>query len=129
MEQLCENVTTVEDDIVENSESLVLSLASPESQIIIPINSVEVTIDDDDGKQMGYALQFTSEVYEISESDEGGQVCVEIASGHTIARSIPFTIQSVLSEETTAEGTYKEVLISFGFYVVFVFQWTILWEL
>ena len=45
-----------------------------------------------------------AEVYEVRESDVSGQVCVEIPSGHTIARSIPFTIQSVLSENTTAEG-------------------------
>ena len=49
-------------------------------------------------------IQFTNEIYEVGESDEAGQACVEIASGHIIARSIPFSIQSVLTEEATAEG-------------------------
>ena len=40
----------------------------------------------------------------MGESDETGEVCVEIVTGYTIARSIPFRIQSLLSNDTTAEG-------------------------
>ena len=52
MEQLCHNVETVGDSIVENAETFTLSLTSSESRIIIPIDSVQVLIEDDDGKQV-----------------------------------------------------------------------------
>lgn len=50
MEQLCQNVAIIDDVIVENKESFTLSLMSPESQILIPIDSVQVLIEDNDGK-------------------------------------------------------------------------------
>ena len=50
-------------------------------------------------------LQFTQEVFEVSESAESVQVCVEIATGTTIDRVIPFSIESVLFPDTTAEGS------------------------
>ena len=52
MEQLCHTVATVEDTIVENTEFFTLSLTSSESQIVIPIDSVPVVIEDDDGKHV-----------------------------------------------------------------------------
>ena len=48
-------------------------------------------------------LQFTQEMFEVQENDLAGLVCVEIASG-IILRNIPFSVQSVLSDSTTAEG-------------------------
>ena len=128
MEQLCHTVATVEDTIVENTEFFTLSLTSSESQIVIPIDSVPVVIEDDDGKhvnsihQMDHnfccvadvALQFTREMYNVSESEDAEQVCVEIASGYTIARSIPFTIQSVLLDDTTAEGIANYYFLTVG---------------
>ena len=50
MEQLCQNVAIIDDVTVENTESFTLSLMSPESQILIPIDSVQVLIEDNDGK-------------------------------------------------------------------------------
>ena len=55
-------------------------------------------------------LQFTQEMFEVRENDFAGLVCVEIASG-TIVRNIPFSVQSVLSESTTAEGRFVFVQI------------------
>ena len=50
MEQLCHSLETVEDDIVENMESFTLSLTTSEQQIMIPIDSIEVLINDNDGE-------------------------------------------------------------------------------
>ena len=50
MEQLCHSLETAEDDIVENMESFTLSLATSEQQIMIPIDSIEVLINDNDGE-------------------------------------------------------------------------------
>ena len=55
-------------------------------------------------------LQFTQEMFEVQENNVAGLVCVEIASG-TIVRNIPFSVQSVLSESTTAEGRFVFVWI------------------
>ena len=53
-------------------------------------------------------------MYNVSESEDAEQVCVEIASGYTIARSIPFTIQSVLLDDTTAEGIANYYFLTVG---------------
>ena len=50
MEQLCHSLETVEDDIVENMESFTLTLTTSEQQIMIPIDSIEVLINDNDGE-------------------------------------------------------------------------------
>ena len=50
MEQLYHSLETVEDDIVENMESFTLSLTTSEQQIMIPIDSIEVLINDNDGE-------------------------------------------------------------------------------
>ena len=51
-------------------------------------------------------LQFTQDIFELQENDIAGLVCVEIASG-VIVRNIPFSVQSILSESTTAERKLK----------------------
>lgn len=131
IEQLCQIISTSDDSVVENGEMFTLSLTSSESLITIPISSVTVHITDDDGKYnrrylfdkinfksqpfvlpninpclfvAEVVLQFTQEVYEISESAEVIQACVVIAPGYIIDRNIPFTIESTLSSNTTAEG-------------------------
>ena len=47
-------------------------------------------------------------------------MCVEIASGYTIDRSIPFTIESTLTSNTTAEGNsniFSSIIIQLRFFV------------
>ena len=63
----------------------------------------------------------------MSESDESGQVCVEIPSGYVIARSVSFIVQSVLSEQTTAEGISSKIILSI-FTIPLFLQWKILWR-
>lgn len=140
MEKLCVNLTIIDDSIVESSESFVLLLNTSELQITILMESVQVLIEDDDSMFdssitlcsrnhiffAGVALQFTHAVYEVRESDELEQVCVEIASGYIIARSVPFTIQSVLSDQATAEGEYLTGLASL--YTRPILQLEILWK-
>ena len=65
----------------------------------------------------------------MSESDESGEVCVEIPSGYVIARSVSFIVQSVLSEQTTAEGIISsEILSMFMIALLLHLQWKILWR-
>lgn len=52
------------------------------------------------------ALQFTQETFEIIEDDGAGRVCVRIPSGYVIIRDIPFSVQSMLTSSTSAEGMY-----------------------
>ena len=49
-EELCHNVSTIEDAITENMETFTLLLNSSEIRITIPIESVQVQITDNDGK-------------------------------------------------------------------------------
>ena len=50
-------------------------------------------------------LQFTQESFEVNEGRVAGLVCVEIANG-IIIRDIPFSIETVLTSSSTAEGIY-----------------------
>ena len=52
-------------------------------------------------------LQFTQESFEVNEGRVAGLVCVEIANG-IIIRDIPFSIETVLTSSSTAEGIYNK---------------------
>lgn len=56
------------------------------------------------------ALQFTQETFELSEDDGAGLVCVRIPNGYVIIRDIPFSIQSMLTSSTNAEGAWVLII-------------------
>ena len=49
MEEVCHDVQTLDDGIVENTELFFLSIATTETQVMIPISTVTALINDDDG--------------------------------------------------------------------------------
>ena len=49
MEEVCHTVLTLEDVLVENTELFIISLATSEPLVTIPIMAVSVLIDDNDG--------------------------------------------------------------------------------
>ena len=48
--QICVNVSLIDDDIAENSESFVVVLTAIDTDDTIGINSTNITIADNDGK-------------------------------------------------------------------------------
>lgn len=121
MEEICNTVSTIDDAFVENTEVFLMSLTTLEPLVTIPVQSVVALILDNDGVFnsscrvvviienififiIEVALEFTQETFELDEDGVGGVVCVHIPSGYVIIRDIPFSVQSVLTSSTSAEG-------------------------
>ena len=50
MEEICHNVTTVDDNIVEDTEVFTISLTTSETMVIIPNSSAVISLNDNDSK-------------------------------------------------------------------------------
>lgn len=54
MEEICHNVSTVDDNIVEDTELFIVSLTTPETMAIILLSSVMISVYDNDGKSISF---------------------------------------------------------------------------
>ena len=108
-ERKCINITIVDDDIIENTETFSLRLASVDVAVSVISDELTVTILDDD--QVTLALRETN--YTVNESAGQLQVMVELKGN--LERSISFSLNSNDGTASALGGDYTTISDTLSF--------------